>query len=86
MPLEEYAVLLRNNLQRIIGDVERLIYTLNGNRPREEWEPEVTRQYSLIRRQLLDTAGDIGRLPEDVHVHKPTVEEEKQAFWNKVFR
>lgn len=65
--------------------MERLIYTMNGNTAREEWDAETIRQYGVIRRQLLDVAGDIGRLPEDVHEHVPTPEEQRQAFWDKLF-
>lgn len=85
MSLEEYTGWLKGGLQRMIGNVEQLIYSMNGNKPREEWDADTIKQFGMIRRQLLDIAGDVGRIPEVLN-EKPTKEEQEKAFWGGIFR
>lgn len=85
MDLNEYVEMKKLALQRVIGDVERLIYSMNGNKPRALWGEETTRQFSAIRRQLLDCAGDISRMPSQIICVTDNREENIQSFWNRVF-
>lgn len=86
MELGEYVTTKKLALQRVIGDVERLIYTMNGNLPRAQWGEEVTKQFAAIRRQLLDAAGDVGRIPEMMTCEcEQRKENSVQKFWGQVF-
>ena len=82
MELTEYTTMKKLALQRVIGDVEKLIYTMNGNLPRAQWGEETMKQFSAIRRQLLDVAGDVGRIPEQMTCacERPK-ENSVQKFW-----
>lgn len=82
MELTEYVTTRKLALQRMIGDVEKLIYTMNGNLPRAQWSEEVMKQFSSIRRQLLDAAGDVGRISEMMtcECERPK-ENSVQRFW-----
>lgn len=62
-PLQDFVELMRQDLQRVITDVESLVYHTT-NKPREEWDDETWAAFTRIRHRLLDKAGDIGRLPE----------------------
>lgn len=82
MDLTEYAMMKKLALQRVIGDVEKLIYTMNGNLPRAQWSEETMKQFSAIRRQLLDVAGDVGRIPEQMTCECERPKESGiQRFW-----
>lgn len=49
----------------MITDVESLVYQLTG-KPREQWDDETWSTFTRIRHKLLDKAGEIGRLPENI--------------------
>ena len=69
--LKEYTEELRGDLQRLVTDVENLCYAANGNKAREEWSDETFAMFSRIKHKLLDKAGDIGRLPENLVIKEP---------------
>lgn len=86
MELGEYTAVKKLALQRVIGDVEKLIYTMNGNQPRAQWGEEITKQFAAIRRQLLDVAGDIGRIPEQMTCECEARKDNGiQKFWEQIF-
>lgn len=66
--LDEYAANMRADLQGLVGEVETLGYIANGNKPKDEWSDESFAVFSRVKHKLLDKAGEIGRLPENMNV------------------
>ena len=64
--LQEYTEMLRVDLLRLVTDIEDLCYVANGNKDKEEWSDETFAAFNKIKHKLLDKAGDIGRLPENM--------------------
>ena len=64
--LSEYTEMLRNDLLRIIRDVEQICYEANDNADKEDWSDATWNLFCGIKHKLLDKAGDIGRLPENL--------------------
>lgn len=58
--------MVRADLLRLITDVEDLVYQANGNKPKDEWTDESWAAFCRIKHKLLDKAGDIGRLPDNL--------------------
>lgn len=69
--LREYTEMLRTDLQKIVTDVENLCYAANDNKSKEEWSDETFSGFCLIKHKLLDKAGDIGRIPDNIVVKEP---------------
>lgn len=70
--------MLRADLLRLITDVEDMVYMMNGNKPKDEWADETWASFCRIKHKLLDKAGDIGRLPDNIQ-KGPLVGEAKEA-------
>lgn len=64
--LHDYTDMLKMNILRIIADIEDLVYITNGNKPKDEWSDDTWTAFQRIRHKLLDKAGSIGRLPDDL--------------------
>lgn len=64
--LKDYVEILRADLQRLISDVEDMAYELNGNKVKEEWTDETWSLFCRIKHKLLDKAGDIGRIHDNL--------------------
>lgn len=64
--LAEYTDMLRQDLLKVITDVEDLCYEVNENRPKEDWTDETFAGFNRIKHKLLDKAGDVGRIPENL--------------------
>lgn len=64
--LQEYTGMLREDLLRLVTNVEDLCYEVNNNRPKEEWSEETFTAFNKIKHKLLDKAGEIGRMPENL--------------------
>lgn len=64
--LKEYTEMLRADLLRVITDIEDLCYEANGNQPKEDWSEETFSGFNRIKHKLLDKAGDVGRIPENL--------------------
>lgn len=64
--LEDYTEMMRNDLLKIISDVEDSFYVACGNKHRDEWPDELWSSFARIKHKVLDKAGDIGRLPENL--------------------
>lgn len=58
--------MVRADLLRLITDVEDLVYRANGNKPKDEWSDESWADFCRIKHKLLDKAGDVGRLPDNI--------------------
>ena len=65
-PLCEYTDMLRQDLHRLISDVENLCYIANDNQAKEDWSDQTFEEFSRIKHKLLDKAGEIGRLPQNI--------------------
>ena len=64
--LDEYTALVGNDILRMISDVEDIIYSASGGRQRDEWSDEVWGKFSRLKHKMLDEAGAIRRLPENL--------------------
>lgn len=64
--LSEYTDMLRNDLLKVISDVEDGFYKACGNQNRDEWPDDVWVSFLRIKHKILDKAGDIGRLPGNI--------------------
>lgn len=64
--IEDYTSVLRSDILRIITDVEDIIYDLNGNASKEDWDAKTIDAFNHVKHKLLDKANDIGRLPENI--------------------
>ena len=62
----EYTEMLHADLLRLVTDIEDLCYTMNGGKPKDEWTDESFAAFNKIKHKLLDKAGDIGRMPENM--------------------
>ena len=69
--LKEYTESLCSDLQRIISDVEDLCYAVNDNKEREEWSDETFNAFCKIKHKLLDKAGEIRRIPDNMTIKEP---------------
>lgn len=64
--ITEYTEMIRTDLLRLVTDIEDLCYAANKNKPKEEWSDETFSAFNKIKHKLLDKAGDIGRMPENM--------------------
>lgn len=64
--LQEYTGMIRQSLLRLITDIEDTLYTATGNKTQDEWPDDVWASYLHIKHKILDKAGDIGRLPDNI--------------------
>lgn len=64
--LDEYVDMVKTDLLRLVTDVEDLCYAANNNKPKEEWSDKTFSAFNKIKHKLLDKAGDIGRLPDNI--------------------
>lgn len=64
--LNEYTEMLHTDLLRLVTDIEDLCFTVNDGKPKEEWSEETFTAFNKIKHKLLDKAGDIGRMPENM--------------------
>ena len=62
--LEEYTGMLRNDLLKIITDIEDVLYTATDDKVKSEWPDQAWVPYAHIKHKLLDKAGEIGGLPD----------------------
>lgn len=64
--LRDYAEMIRTDILRLITDVEDVMYIANGNKPKEEWTDDSWIAFCKIKHKLLDKAGEIGRMPDNI--------------------
>lgn len=84
--LGEYTDLLKNNLMRIITDVEDVLYEATG-RQKDVWSPAIAAKFGKIKHKLLDNAGEISRLPIniDFKVDVPVMMDELPGDVREIF-
>lgn len=58
--------MLHADLLRLISDVEDMAYKLNHGKPKSEWTDESWSAFCCIKHKLLDKAGEIERLPQNL--------------------
>ena len=78
--LDTYLELMKSDLLRIITDVEDVIYQSNGCAAKEEWPDAVWLGFSKIKHKILDKAGDISRLAENIYEIKEEEEHGKDSL------
>lgn len=64
--LSDYSDLLRNDLIKLIGTIEDMVGDLTGTPEKGEWPDETWGAFTRIKHRLLDCAGAIKRLPENL--------------------
>lgn len=67
---EDYAELLRSGLTRLILDVEDLAYRATDAKSKEEWPDDVMSSFNRIRHKLLDMAGEVHRLSDNLVIEQ----------------
>lgn len=63
--LGEYTSLIKNDIMRIITDVEDTIYEITGLK-KSEWTNGTLLKFEKIKHKLLDKAGEVGRIPSNM--------------------
>lgn len=71
--LSEYTDMMRQDLLRVITDIEDMVYESNGNKMKSDWPDDVWADFCRIKHKMLDKAGDIGRLPQNITVVEDAV-------------
>lgn len=66
--LSEYTALISLDIKRIIMDVEDLVYLLEDGSSKDDWSEDALKSFSRIRHKLLDRAGDIERLTDNLYI------------------
>ena len=85
--LEEYTELMHADQLRLISDVEDMAYKLNQGKPKEEWSDESWSSFCCIKHKLLDKAGEIERLPQNLVEYKcDTIKEDDENISSFVAR
>lgn len=64
--LRDYTDMIRLDLLRLIGDVEDACEAATGKTSKEDWPDAVMEAFLHIKHKLLDKAGEIGRLPDNI--------------------
>lgn len=64
--LPEYTEMIRSDITNLISEVEKMAYIANDNKPKEEWSDESFSLFNRIKHRLLDKAGEISRIPENL--------------------
>ena len=64
--LRDYTDMLKIDMLHLVEDVEDLVYIATGNKPKDEWSDDTWTAFQRVRHKLLDKAGSVGRLPNDM--------------------
>ena len=60
--------MLRLDLMRLIGDVEDMCEAATRTPYKEDWPSAILDKFLHVKHRLLDKAGEIGRLPDNLIV------------------
>lgn len=82
--LKDYADMLSLDLKRIITDIEDLVYVATGSKAKAEWPETELLAFEKIKHKILDKAGEISRLPENIFDADES-ENNVSNFWEKFF-
>ena len=80
-PLRDYTDMLKNDLLRLITDLEDVFYMVNDNKPKEEWSDSTWAAFSKLKHKILDKAGAISRLPDGL-ISYGKIEDGEQEIGN----
>ncbi len=64
--LASYCKEQKNNLSRLINDVEEAFTAMNNGKDKSEWSEDTVNRFMFIRRNILNSANNIGRLPSNI--------------------
>lgn len=76
--------MLSLDLKRIITDIEDLVYMTNGNKSKDDWNETELMAFNKIKHKILDKAGEIGRLPENIQ-DAEECGDTPSSFWDRIF-
>ena len=64
--LQEYCLGMKDQLLRVILDVEDAFYSMEDFNRKEEWSEEHLVRFQHLRHKILDVANSIGRMPDNL--------------------
>lgn len=64
--LKDYTQMMSFDMKRIITDIEDLIYTMYGSKSKYEWDESTVAQFNKIKHKILDKAGELERLSDNI--------------------
>jgi len=79
-PLREWCNIFRNNLWTLITDVEDVIYRATNGSSKNDWTDDTWAKYCAIKHKLLDKAGEIERLPDNLRLRNESGETDGQGI------
>jgi hypothetical protein len=82
--LKDYTDMLSLDLKRIITDIEDLLYMATGGKSKADWQELELLAFEKIKHKILDKAGEIGRLPENIF-DADQCENSASSFWDRLF-
>lgn len=78
--LDEYSEVVKTGLLKLILEAEDLAYKATDGQSKSEWDDSIAAVFYRLRHKILDIAGEIGRLPQNLvmeipvgYSHSPTV-------------
>jgi hypothetical protein len=83
-PLKDYTDMLSLDLKRIITDIEDLVYMATGSKSKADWPESELLAFEKIKHKILDKAGEIGRLPENIF-NADECGNNVSNFWDRFF-
>ena len=83
--LDEYTAQIQNGIFNIISDIESAFYVMCEGKLKNEWPEDVTRLFNLIRHKMLDKAGEVARISENL-ISEEEMEKinSKDEFWQTI--
>lgn len=82
--LRDYADILSLDLKRIITDIEDLAYMMKESRSKDDWTELEIIAFNKIKHKILDKAGEIERLPENIF-DADKANNTPSSFWDRMF-
>ncbi len=65
-PFDSYCQEQRFNITKTLNDVEHAFCELQCGKVKQEWPKDVLDMFQRIRNRMLDSANNIGRLPQNL--------------------
>ena len=83
--LKDYLDVLSMDMKRLISDVEDIAYTANNGASKETWSEEETLAFNKVKHKLLDKAGELSRLYENLYDEEKEAKDKPSSFWWGLF-
>ena len=64
--LTGYCQELKHNLAHVLNDIEQSFTDLQGGKQKEQWDEQTILAFQKIRKNLLNSANSIERLPKNI--------------------